>query len=421
MTFGVISCVLKIKICKYIYNMSSLLINYILIFLVIVVIGFFYNKYEEKQNKMTIEEDYNAIQKYLLNDNELSSLGNSKKPILWIHIKYEYNARNWLSWGSRSSFCLNQPYLYLTVKSIIEKCGNSFQICIIDDESFGKLLPEWSINMSTISNPILSNMRTLGLMRILYKYGGFILPPSFICFKDLIDFYVYNTSNNCFFVGENIDRNVTSTTHDFYPDISFCGASKECPIVEKLIQFITQVSSNDFTAQSVFLGDFDRWVQYHRKYINVIDGKLLGIKTNKYDEPITIEVMFSNNYLDLNENAIGIYVPADEILSRRNYGWFARLSTSQVLECNAIICKYLLLSCFPNGYSVESLSMRENEKMPPYKSKPWVQFWSTPLRNYSKLNVGTNSGLYLVSQPNMLGDNLKTISNNNFLQNVETY
>jgi len=421
MTFGVIFYVLKIKIYKYIYNMTTLLIKYIFIFLVIAIIGFFYNRYEEKQNKINQQEDYTAIQKYLLNDNEVSSLGNSKKPILWIHIKYEYNARNWLSWGSRSSFCLNQPYLYLTVKSIIEKCGNSFHICIIDDDSFTKLLPEWSVNLHTISNPILSNMRTLGLIRLLYKYGGFILPPSFICFKDLISFYMTSTSNNCFFVGENIDRNVTSKTNDFCPDISFCGAQKECPIVEKLIQFIIQTNGSDFTAQSVFLGDFNRWIQNHRKYINIIDGKLLGIKTNKYDEPITIEVMFSNNYLDLNENAIGIYVPADEILSRRNYEWFARLSTSQVLECNSIICKYLLLSCFPNGYSVESLSIRENEKNPPYKEKPWVQFWSTPLLHKTNLNVGTNSGLYLVSQPNMLGDNLKSISNGNFLQNVETY
>ena len=397
--------------------MSAMLINYIIIFLIIVVVGFLYNRYEDKQHREKNEEDYSAIQTYLLSD--VSSLGNEKKPILWIPINYEYNARNWLSFGSRSSYCLNQPYLYLTVKSIIEKCGDSFHICIIDDDSFGKLLPDWSVDMTCISDPILTNMRMLGLTRILYKYGGFIVPPSFICLKDLIGLYMQNTANECMFVGENIDRNITSTTHEFFPDMRFMGALKECPIVQKFILFMQQDISSDFTAQSVFLGDFNRWIQYHRnKNVVVIDGKLLGVKTNKYDEQITIDVMFSNNYLDLSENAVGIYVPADEILKRRKYEWLSRLSCKQVLECNAIICKYLLIACFPNGYSVEKMSMQQNANK---DKKSWVQFWSTPLLQYSKLNVGENSGLYLVSQPNMLGDDLKTISNNNFLKGVSTY
>ena len=73
---------------------------------------------------------------YLLDGEDL---GKSAKPILWIHVPHEYNSRNWLSFGSRSSFELNQPYLYLTVRSIIKKCEDSFTICIFDDNSFQKI------------------------------------------------------------------------------------------------------------------------------------------------------------------------------------------------------------------------------------------------------------------------------------------
>ena len=76
---------------------------------------------------------------YLLDDD---TLGKSKKPILWIHVPYEYNSRNWLSFGSRSAFDLNQPYLYLTVKTIIKNCDESFKIVMIDDGSFEKLIPK---------------------------------------------------------------------------------------------------------------------------------------------------------------------------------------------------------------------------------------------------------------------------------------
>ena len=101
------------------------------------VVMFLNNRHTDKLNREKSIEDYSAIQKYLLTD---SNLGDGKKPIIWIPINYEYNARNWLSFGSRSSFELNQPYLYLTVKSIISENEDSFHICMIDDDSFAKLL-----------------------------------------------------------------------------------------------------------------------------------------------------------------------------------------------------------------------------------------------------------------------------------------
>ena len=51
------------------------------------------------------------------------------------------NARWWKSFGSRNTKCLNQPYQYLTIKSIVDKCGEHFNICLIDDKSFEKLIP----------------------------------------------------------------------------------------------------------------------------------------------------------------------------------------------------------------------------------------------------------------------------------------
>ena len=138
--------------------MKNSFTNLFILFFVLIVLGFLYRRYEDKLNRENNGDIYEAIQQYLLDGN---TLGKSKKPILWIHIPYEYNSRNWLSFGSRNSFDLNQPYLYLTVKSIINHCNNSFTICIIDDNSFQKLIPGWNINMTTISDPILSNMRIL--------------------------------------------------------------------------------------------------------------------------------------------------------------------------------------------------------------------------------------------------------------------
>jgi hypothetical protein len=158
------------------------LTNLFILFFILIVLGFLYRRFEDKRMREENKDNYQAIQKYLLDD---VTLGKSKKPILWIHVPYEYNSRKWLSFGSRSSFDLNQPYLYLTVRSIIKHCENSFTICIIDDNAFSRLIPGWTIDMGRLSDPILSNIRTLGMMRLLYIYGGLFCPISFLCMNNL--------------------------------------------------------------------------------------------------------------------------------------------------------------------------------------------------------------------------------------------
>lgn len=361
------------------------IINYIILFVLLIGLLFLYRRFEEKLIKEEKDGDSYAIQKYLLND---ASLAKSQKPILWIHVPYEYNSRKWLNFGSRSSFDLNQPYLYLTVKSILTQCEDSFTICLIDDHSFQTLIPDWNIDMSKISDPILENIRKMGLMKLIYIYGGLLCPVSFVCIKDLIGLYRKGTQGNKMFLCEATDRNITSTTFNFYPNLSFSGANKENEMVKQLIDFMQRTISNDYTAQSVFLGDFDRWCEHRirKKQINMINGLDIGIKTVD-DQPIVLEDLMSQQYLNIYPQAYGIMIPANELLNRRQYGWFTRLSQKQVLESNTIIGNYLLLSIAPDA---------KGSILEPLVSKPnWVGFWKTPLY----------PGLY-GQKPNMLGDNL---------------
>jgi hypothetical protein len=363
--------------------------NYITLFVILIILGIFYKIFEDKRKSEENKDNYETVQKYLLDD---VTLAKSKKPILWIHVPYEYNSRKWLSFGSRSSFDLNQPYLYLTVRSIINHCDKSFTICIVDDNSFKKLLDDWNINMTTVSDPILSNIRKLGMMKLLYKYGGLMCPISFLCIKNLMGLYSKGISGDKMFVCETLDRNITSTTHDFYPNVCFSGAPKECNTVKMFIDFITRTLSNDYTAESVFLGDFNRWVntRVQNGQINLIKGAEIGTKTS-HGKPILLEDLMSNNYLDVYSNTYGIYIPANEILNRRQYEWFARLSHKQVLHSDTIIGNYILVNIGESSNILEPLTPALNKKI---KNK-FVGFWKTP----------EYPGLYGL-KPNYLGDNL---------------
>lgn len=369
---------------------SFSIINYVILFSILIVLGILYKKFEDKRLREETSDNYQAIQKYLLDD---VTLAKSKKPILWIHVPYEYNSRNWLSFGSRSSFDLNQPYLYLTVKSIIQQCDQSFTICIIDDNSFKRLIPNWSINMGTISSPILENMRTLGLMKLLHIYGGLLCPISFLCIRDLIGLYEKGTIGEKMFVCETTDRNITSTTFDYYPSLTFCGAPKECPTVGSIIDFIQRTSSNDYTAETAFLGNFDRYVEKRVQMgqINLISGSEIGTKTSE-QKPIIVDELMTDNYIPFYKNMYGILIPADEILKRRKYEWFARLSAKQVMNSNTIIGNYILLVSAEGGnHILEPLQPQINR----VTKKQFVGFWRVP-----------SDAPYYGLKPNFLGDNL---------------
>jgi hypothetical protein len=366
--------------------------NLFILFFILIVVGFLYRRFEDKLKREEEGDTFEAIQKYLLDGD---TLGKSKKPILWIHVPYEYNSRNWLSFGSRSSFDLNQPYLYLTVRSIIKNCDKSFTICIIDDTSFKRLIPGWNINMTSISDPILSNMRMLGMMKLLYIYGGMHCPISFLCLKNLNEMYIKGTRGDKMFVCETIDRNITSTDVDFYPNLSFCGAPKDCETIRELCNFIQRTASHDYTADTKFLGDYDKWCKQRIENgkINMIEGVEIGTKTID-EKQIIVDDLMSNNYLDLYQGTYGILIPSEDILSRHKFEWFARLSPKQVMESDTIIGNYILLSQTDEKGILEPMEPITNKTV----EKEFVSFWKIP------------SGAPLWSlKPNFLGDNLQKI------------
>ena len=77
--------------------------------------------------------------------------------------------------------------------------------------------------------------------------------------------------------------------------------------------------------------------------MNMIPADMLGARDTE-GKAVTIDILMSNNFLNLSERVQGMYIPADEILKRTAYQWFARLSAKQALDSNTTIGKYLLIN-----------------------------------------------------------------------------
>ena len=77
--------------------------------------------------------------------------------------------------------------------------------------------------------------------------------------------------------------------------------------------------------------------------ISVVCGSRIGVKKQN-GNPIAIEELMGDSYIDMPDGMLGLYIPRDKILARTKYEWFARLSVKQALESKTMIGKYLLIS-----------------------------------------------------------------------------
>ncbi len=317
------------------------IVNYIMYFILLTAAGILYERYNSKFNDFDEIKQYELIKKYLLNE---SSLASSKKPILWIHSKHDVNARNWESFYSRNTEKINQPYIYLTMKSIIKHCSESFNICLIDDRSFSKLIPGWNIDIYHTADPIKSHLRQQAISKLLYFYGGMIVPNSFLCKQNLISFYEDNIQPSPF-ICETIDRTVTSYKSVGFANSSFMGCKKADPVMKEMCEYLEKLGSTDYTSERDFTGEVNKWC--YNKYMNtqmtLLSGRLIGTIDAK-NEPVIIDNLLSEKYIHFDPNCCGIFIPADEILLRSKFAWFARQSIDQVVQGGSVLAKHFVIS-----------------------------------------------------------------------------
>ena len=318
------------------------IVNYLLVFIAVTTIGMLYDRYSKKFYPDEELDKYNLVRKYLLNESE-SMTG---KPFIWLHSKHVINSRNWSSFNERNSKNLNQPYKDLCVESVIKNCGNSFKICLVDDSSFERLLPEWSICMDGLSEPIKDRVRTLALSKLLYTYGGILIPNSTIMMKDMKSLYDTKLLENDLFVGELLNKGDSNEITRFFPSFKLMGCHKNSVVMKDLIEYLEILISKDNTDMPNFQSTINR---YLFKLINdnkcsLIDGKKLGAKDNK-NNVVLVDNWLENTNLDIClDSLVCAVLPDEEILSRTKYQWFARLDKRQVLEANTQASKYILIS-----------------------------------------------------------------------------
>ena len=332
---------------------------YIFIVIILLITSVVGSKIKQRLSNNETQDEYALIKKYLLNE---SPLYKDNKPKLWIHTKYEYNSRLWKSFYSRSSYDLNQPYIHLCIRTIIHHCGNDFNIILIDDNAFNKLIPSWKINLNEVADPLKSRTRQIGLVELVYLYGGFVVPNTFICKRNLHSLYLNEITNKRPFVCE-MENNNTLHKHRFIPSFVFFGSVKNNPIVKECLDFLKIQNENPhISLEPDITGVVSNMLmnKIRNNEINVVKAEWIGLK-DKHNKPIQMEDLFEEEYLDLHSENYGIYVNDVLLLNRTKYNWFCVLPEDEILKQSIYISKYIsLFNYIINSISFEILNFLFN-------------------------------------------------------------
>jgi hypothetical protein len=319
------------------------MIKYVYGFIILTAIGILYEKYKQKFVPDEELGKYDLIAKFLLNGEDPDL---AKKPLLWIYTDRETNSRWWPSFHSRNTRDLNQPYIISCVETIVKKCGKSFNIVLIDETSFPKLIPGWNVQLKRLADPVKSSVTKLAMAKLLHRYGGMLVPNSTIVMKDLKPVYDSALRAHTCFAVEGINKASNAAYYELFPMDNIIGCRQNSPVMKEYIQFLGRNISTDYTAESNFLGESNRWL-YKAKVdnkVSLINAKFFGM-INKKCELVNLDDLMGNTFIEFDDSKLyAIYIPRKEILERTSYQWFARLSQKHLRSCDTMAAKYLLLA-----------------------------------------------------------------------------
>lgn len=310
------------------------MIKYFLGFILITVISMLYDRYTKKQNKYLQSHGYDIVSKYLLKE-----IPSDDKDIIWIHIDESINARKWLHWGSRNSQSVNQPYVQLTIQSIINMANGNFKVCLVDDNSFAKLLPDFALDLSATPEPSKTYIRKIAMLQLLHNYGGIIIPMSYVACKPISMLYNFLRMSEVF-VCKTPQPQVNCMKEKCFPDISFMGSKKESTILKEIIERLQYIYSNDFTEEKSLLHKEIEILESYisSKSVTSISPQTIGCEDN-FGNTITLDSLFSETSINYAENMNGLLIPYKDILSTSKYNWFSVSTIEDIYQMKSNIGK----------------------------------------------------------------------------------
>jgi len=266
-----------------------------------------------------------------------------KTPAIWLYYDdTEVNSRWWSDFGSRSNRVLNLPFLNLCYDSIVRAGGFTYHVEVIGGlADAAQRLGGWEALPPLMRNkrlPLGDEEKTYLRVAFLEKFGGLWMNPATICLKSLPLF----PKDKVVFFGNDPAETYNSNLPN--QEIMWSPAPHHPLFVEwreNLSERIERAAGgrearNDKNWDLVFVAG---------KRDDVIREPDVELSRKKGGRKIELEDLLATGTggdlpFAVPASALYVPIPYKELLERRVFGWFLRLSEQQIMESDLAI-KYL--------------------------------------------------------------------------------
>ena len=267
------------------------------------------------------------------------------KPAIWIFYDNSIpNSRQYADFNARSSRALNLPFLNLCYESIAKHNSSEYRIEAISGlEGLADKLGGWSNLPSKLQNPLVTlEPADFAWIRaaILNKYGGLWVAPATICLKP----FGRLSSVKPVFFGTDSDESFVGTAGTVVPNFQVAWspipnnpfwAGWEAKSKNRL-----NTSGGGDTARSAHKWEYLALAAMNPD-IEVRPMAEVGRK-GLAGRRIQIEDLLAGGQegaMPFEIGSLGLYVPLPwpELKDRRAFGWFLKMSESQIAESDLVI------------------------------------------------------------------------------------
>lgn len=316
-------------------QIHSILLVLVLLFIVAATYAFFYSDHLLQINPFT--------------DKKLLERG-MERPVIWLYYDdSDVNTRQWADFGARSSRALNLPFLNLCYETIVRKNQNEYRIEVIGGlAGAATLLGGWDQLPPGLRDPKAPvNESEMNYLRaaVLAKHGGLWLSPYCVCMRG---FGVLPKDKTVFF-GTDLEETFAGPAGTSVPGFRAVWSPRpQHPLfVEWAAVTYTRVAQKRGGDQ--IRGDA-KWdfVRFSTEYVQTgieVDpnAECMRKRNGKRIQLEDLLASGTDGRLPFEVGAHQVYVPFPwtELRDREMFGWFLRMSESQIMESDLAV-KYLL-------------------------------------------------------------------------------
>ncbi len=276
---------------------------------------------------------------------------NDELPILWLYYDTEdVNSRYWADFGARSSNVLNVPFLNLCYGTIVSCNGKNYRVEVIG--GLGGVAER--LGAEEMPSSLRSTIQRIGdaeynfiRAAILEKYGGLWLDSSTIAIRPFGEL----PKNQIVFFGTDKDQTYAGPRGTAVPSLNAIWVPvPHHPIMRNWADSARRRLEQRNTGAAARQDAKWDYVSFAADNADIAVFPSAELSRNKRTgKRLQLEELLAagqegNLPFDVPGETVYVSIPWKELRDRRMFGWFLRMSESQILESDIVIRDLLLLS-----------------------------------------------------------------------------